>query len=299
MEKRVGRYLENLEAEGYPFDFVPVLVSGTITDNAPPSAEIARRARELTELTGGRISAHMATLDEFFAKVRTSGVEIPTYEGDFTDWWADGVGSTANAVKLFREAQRKYLLCQKLDPTGEVGDPALVERAAEDLMLYAEHTWGYSSSVSEPWDSLVSSLEKKKDAYAINANTEIAENLDAILSKKGESAIREGRPQRYKIINPHPFRFTGTARLYVEYWESLNGVRFDERAGLILTDETTGERVPCQGRRIARAFEIEAAVDLAPGEEKVIFLHQDKKGEHTIRNHAHIGAEGCARHRLR
>jgi hypothetical protein len=251
MERRVERYLNNLEAEEYPFSFVPVLVSGTITDNAPPNAEIARRARELTALSGGKISACMVTLDEFFQAVRESGAQIPTYEGDFTDWWADGVGSTPNAVKLFREAQRKYDLCKKLDPEGSLGNPELTERAAEDMMLYAEHTWGYSSSVSEPWDSLVASLEKKKDAYAINANTLISENLDGILAKMGETAIRAGRPQRFKIVNPHPFRYKGAVKLYVEYWEYLDGVRFDDKARLILTDEATGEVIPCQGRRIS------------------------------------------------
>ena len=48
-------------------------------------------------------------------------------------------------VKVFRNGQRKFNLCRKLDPSGEKGIPTLVEDAAENLMLYAEHTWGYSS----------------------------------------------------------------------------------------------------------------------------------------------------------
>ncbi len=291
-KKRLTRYLENLEREGYPFDFVPALVSGTITDNAPPSAGIAKRLREVNELFGGRVEAEMATLDDFFRAVRASDVEIPTCEGDFTDWWADGVGSTPGAVKLCREAQRKLDLSRKLDPDGTLGDPALAERAAENIMLYAEHTWGYSSSVSEPWDSLVVSLEKKKDAYAINANTLIAENLDAILAGMGEVSISAGREQRYRIVNPHPFRFAGTVRLYVEYWEYPAGIRFDQAARLILTDEGTGARIPCQGRRIARAFEIAAFVDMAAGEARTVKLEVVKENGHTILNHAHIGAEG-------
>lgn len=292
MRLRVTRYLDNLESEGYPYDFVPVLVSGTITDNAPPSAEVARRLNELNAMFEGRVTALMATLDDFFKAVRASAAPIPTYEGDFADWWADGVGSTPGTVKLFREAQRKHSICEKLDPSGELGDAGLSERAAEDMMLYAEHTWGYSSSISEPWDSLVVSLEKKKDAYAINANTAISENLDMILAKKGESAIMAGRPPRYRIINPHPFPYKGAVKLYVEYWEYPEGIQFDEYARLELYDEKTGEQIPCQGRRIARAFEIEAVLDMAPGEERTVHLRQNRENAHTVRNHVHAGSDG-------
>ncbi len=57
---------------------------------------------------------------------------------------------------------RKYDLCRKLDPHGLLGNQKLMEKTAKEQMLYAEHTWGYSSSVSEPWESLVGMLELKK-----------------------------------------------------------------------------------------------------------------------------------------
>lgn len=63
-----------------------------------------------------------------------------TYTGDFTDWWADGVGSTPAAVKMYLEAQRNYDVAKKLDPEGHFSDPALVEQAEHNMMLYAEHT---------------------------------------------------------------------------------------------------------------------------------------------------------------
>ncbi|PNT92799.1 hypothetical protein CDQ83_04365 [Clostridium thermosuccinogenes] len=291
-QKRILRYVDNLEKEGYPYDFVPIMVSGVISDNAPPNADIAKRVHELNQIFDGKVTIKMATLDEFFDQLRSSKVSIPTYEGDFTDWWADGVGSTPNAVKLFREAQRKYDLCKKLDPENRLGNAELLENAAENIMLYAEHTWGYSSSISEPWDSLVACLEKKKDAYAINANIAISKNLDLILSKMGEVSIDAHKCQRYKIVNPHPFRYKGTAKLYVEYWEYFDGIPLDTSATIEAYDEKTGERLICQGHRISRAHEVEVVVDLAPGEEKIVKLKQSYENAGTIRNHAHIGAEG-------
>ena len=291
-QTRILRYVENLEKEGYPYDFLPLMVSGAITDNAPPNANIAKRVTELNQIFNGKVTIKMATLDDFFQKVTSSEVPIPTYEGDFTDWWADGAGSTPNTVKIFREAQRKFDLCKKLDPNNELGNAELLENAAENIMLYAEHTWGYSSSISEPWDSLVACLEKKKDAYAINANTDISRNLDMILSKMGEVTIDSHKCQRYKVVNPHPFRYHGSVKLYIEYWEYLDGNPLNSSAKLEAYDERTGEKLVCQGHRIARAQEVEVAVDLAPGEEKIIKLKQNFENTSTIKNHAHIGAEG-------
>lgn len=291
-QTRLLRYCANLEQEEYPLDFFPLMVSGAITDNAPPNALIAKRVNDLNLLFKGKITIKMVTLDEFFARVKSSKKEIPTYEGDFTDWWADGVGSTANAVKICREAQRKYDLCKKLDPEQKLGNSSLLEAAAENIMLYAEHTWGYSSSISEPWDSLVACLEKKKDAYAINANTDISRNLDIILSKLGEVSIDANKHQRYKVINPQPLRYQGTVKLYIEYWEYIDGNPLNPGAVIEAYDESTGERLICQGHRISRAHEVEVVVDLAPGEEKIIKLKQSFENTSTIKNHAHIGAEG-------
>ena len=72
----------------------PFMVSGAITDNAPPSKEIARRVNKLNEYYKGKIHFQMATLEQFFQEVEKQAKDIPVYRGDFTDWWADGIGST-------------------------------------------------------------------------------------------------------------------------------------------------------------------------------------------------------------
>ena len=83
---------------------VPFMVSGAITDNAPPSKEIARRVNKLNEYYKGKIHFQMATLEQFFQEVEKQAKDIPVYRGDFTDWWADGIGSTPHPVKLYLDA---------------------------------------------------------------------------------------------------------------------------------------------------------------------------------------------------
>ncbi|WP_026495701.1 hypothetical protein [Butyrivibrio sp. WCD3002] len=293
--KRIGRYLDNLEQEGYPYDLVPFMVSGAITDNAPPNIEIARRAHKLTELFEGRVRFKMVTLEQFFEQVEKRCCNIPTYRGDFTDWWADGVGSTPAATKIYLDAARKYDLCKKLDPDNKVISSEDMLSAAENLMLYAEHTWGYSSSVSEPWDSMVESLEYKKTAYATNANTAISKGLDDIMADLGEVAIRQDKPQHYIIKNPHNHRLRTSCYLYIEFWEYIDGVCYDSSMPIVVTNSKTGEVLKSQIKGIARATQVEVTVDLAPGEMITAELHLENDvcgKENTVKNHAHIGADG-------
>ncbi|RXD25032.1 hypothetical protein EJB02_23225, partial [Acinetobacter baumannii] len=73
--------------------------------------------------------------------------------GDWPDWWAFGVGSTPNAVKVYKEAQRLLQMTKMIDEN--LCDNKLVNECEEMLMLYAEHTGGHSASITNPWNSLV------------------------------------------------------------------------------------------------------------------------------------------------
>lgn len=290
---RIQRFLENLEEEGYPYSLVPFMVSGAITDNAPPSAEIAKRVNQLNDYYKGKIHFQMVTLEQFFAKVEEQCQNIPVYSGDWNDWWADGVGSTPAAVKIFCDARRKYDICKKLDANNNFGNAELVDKAAENMMLYAEHTWGYSSSVSEPWETMVGDLEMKKTAYAVNANTEIAKNLDNILREKGEVSIIQDKPQRYKIINPHSIDLNTKVYLYIEFWEYVEGIRYSEDIPVEVVEVETGKVLKSQVKRIARATQIEVAVKLQAGEEKEVMIRLAREVKpYVVKSHAHIGAEG-------
>ena len=72
---------------------VPVNVSGMMTDNSPPSVKVIEFINRFNEKHGDKVQLVMATPHEVFQKVEQLG-DIPVYRGDWTDWWADGIGST-------------------------------------------------------------------------------------------------------------------------------------------------------------------------------------------------------------
>ena len=268
---RITRWLAGLEESGWPLDFVPVFVSGILSDNSPPNARVADRICRLNECFGGRVILEMTTLDAFFGKLESSGTEIPEYTGDWTDWWADGIGSTPQAVKLYREAQRCRNTAALLDPDGKYTDPALRQEAGENMMLYAEHTWGHSASVSDPYSPLVHSMLMKKTAFAANAHTAANALLDGVLAGLGNRNIYPERPGRARVLNPYPFPVTVPVSVPLLGWEYPGGCQPENRP-LALRDTASGELLPSQTGPGPRGRLAEAVLTLAPGESRELQL---------------------------
>ncbi|WP_235817562.1 glycoside hydrolase family 38 N-terminal domain-containing protein [Gracilibacillus timonensis] len=296
-EKRIYRYIENLMKEDYPFSFVPIMASGVISDNAPPNARIIEFIEAWNEKHQANIEIELVTLKQFFDVLRESNVDIPTYRGDWNDWWADGVGSTPLGVKQFREAQRKYRLSHKLDPQWKIDDNKKMAQYVDNSLRYAEHTWGYSTSVSEPWDSLVNSLQQRKAGYATKADEAISEHLDVILAENGEVSLIPDRPKKYKVINPHVEQVTDTATVFIGHWEKFDKMQLrDEELNtrLEVIDSATKEVLPYQIVPTAsNGYHCEFVITLEAKEEKNVEIRlREKPDYYTIKNYAHIGAEG-------
>ena len=270
-EARITRYLAGLEESGWPLDFVPVFVSGILSDNSPPNARVAERINRLNRRFGGRVILRMSTLDAFFGEQSSSGAEIPEYAGDWTDWWADGIGSTPEAVKLYRQAQRCRNTAALLDPDGTFTDDALRREAGENMMLFAEHTWGHSASVSDPYSTLAASMLLRKTAFAVNADTAANALLDGVLAGWGNRVIRPERPGRARVINPYPFPVAMPVSVPLLGWEYPGGCRQENRP-LALRDTASGMLLPTQSGPGPRGLLAETVLTLAPGENRELQL---------------------------
>ena len=128
----------------------------------------------------------MVSLQELYAAIRPKLEDAPVYRGDLNDWWANGVGSTPYAVKHYKDAQHRYQLCKRLD--GEIASkyPDLYAAAQDNLMLYAEHTWGHSSTITNPYDTMVLNLDMRKNSYASKAHEAASRMLNRIAAEKGD-----------------------------------------------------------------------------------------------------------------
>ncbi|MBC1933006.1 glycoside hydrolase family 38 N-terminal domain-containing protein [Listeria seeligeri] len=278
-EERIFKYIEKLDNDAdYDYDFVPLMVSGMSTDNGAPNGQILERIKKWNDLHGEQIEIEMITLNHFFEILREEMNELPVYRGDWNDWWADGIGSTPAVVKHYKDAQRKYHIGKQLAPDFVAADKKYLDEVEYELALYAEHTWGYSSSVTEPWETLVNDLDFRKSAYAIRANQLASLKLDEILAAKGEVTIRPDREKLFKVINPQATTRTDSVRLYIEHWEDVEGVGVDILLQNIeVVDEANGKVLPSQVREIARAKEVEVVLELAALEERILRIRLKKE----------------------
>ena len=307
---RITRYLKNLEQENYEFDFVPITVSGAVTDNAYPNMGILERAKKITEQT--QIDIEMSTLDDFFtlAKARIednakdTGKNIPIHKGDWNDWWADGVGSTPNIVKLYRDAERKlelFTLLQNHHTDGSQSDKELLDSAIKNMMLYAEHTWGYHASVSDPCSSMVNELEQKKSAHAINANSMLTRLLGNTLKICGERLPSASNKKKYKIMNPFGHSVEGCVKLVLYPYERIGDKKAVQVPGeyfevidcatnqpLFIANES-GKSWQSDG------FGVYVHVSLAPNETKTVSLRFcEVEDIRTSKNFVRTGADGIS-----
>lgn len=135
-------------------DVLHLRTHGRWSDNAGPSRAVSDIVEEWNRrwvFPRLRVSTNEAFFD---AAMERSGDSLPTYRGDWNDWWAHGVGAAAAPVGLGRQAQNDLADAQTLGATAtllgasDLADGPVVDAdpAYHQLALWDEHTWGAANS---------------------------------------------------------------------------------------------------------------------------------------------------------
>jgi len=137
------------------------------------------------------------------------GEKAPQYEGEFTDWWANGSGSAPREVAASRLAKR--LLAAARSPLWGPMPPSGVARERslyQDLCLFDEHTWGSSWSVALPWslDTQAQWAEKAMLAWRPMGQAEwlLAQRARTRLLREGDGLL---------VANPTRRPWSGWVRM--------------------------------------------------------------------------------------
>lgn len=94
-----------------------------------------------------------------------------------------------HVIDLQTDYIRSYELARRLDPELDKKDGALVRDTEDSLLLYAEHTWGHSASITNPYESMVLDLDMRKNGYASRAHEGAARPARL---HGGERSLRRG-----------------------------------------------------------------------------------------------------------
>ncbi len=205
-QNRFEKYITKLEQDGYNYDFIPLTIHGKFTDNSMPNLDISRRVDMWNEKYGEQIEVKMCTLNEFF-KTFNKCTDLPSYSGEWPDWWTDGVISAPAQLKLFKNAQTQYLNMQALCNQDSTYNE-LFNNIDYDLTMYAEHTYGSFDSISNPYHDFTHRQWALKQNYLSNALRAIDKLEHNILKSKGKSGTLAKVSNSFKIINPSKQRIS-------------------------------------------------------------------------------------------
>ncbi|MCI5924177.1 MAG: hypothetical protein SOR38_10345 [Oscillospiraceae bacterium] len=271
LHENIERRLCAYEADGYPYDFAVTSISGVFSDNAPPNPALIYNVNAYNARFGDEVTLKMVTVEQFYEAIRDKIADAPVYRGDLNDWWANGVGSTPYAVKHYKEAQRLSHICDRLEEKTGVHNAKLADTADENMLLYAEHTWGHSSTIGNPYDTMVLNLDMRNNSYASKAHEASAMRKNEQCHLLGDKLSYYNTHGRVKVINLGRTSGKRPVEFYVE-----TGLM--KRVRVI--DEKTGEELKTQISSHPRGQLVSCIAFFEAGEEK-IFSYEMLPAEKT------------------
>ncbi|MEO3795356.1 glycoside hydrolase family 38 C-terminal domain-containing protein [Nonomuraea sp. B10E15] len=260
------RYLSALATRGYPYgpgtfgwqgpdapkepyelDVLHLRVQGAHADNAGPSivpASIARRWNEQWAYPRLRSAANK----DFFEHVEEHYLDrLSVHEGDWTDWWADGLGSGARPLGYVRRAQSALRVAETLHTLAGEDATEQIDAAYDKVALFNEHTWG----AANPWEDAEEAGDSgglqwtRKSSGAYQAQDDASDLLHAA-TRRFAAALTGGGDERgtggalaaFAVFNPGTRARTDVVRAFLP--RDVVGVDVP----IALVDARTGRTLP-------------------------------------------------------
>lgn len=283
LHKNLTDSIREYEENGYPYDFYITSVSGVFSDNAPVNPAIEDTVEAFNERYGSEVTLRMVSLQELYSLICKKVADAPVYRGAMNDWWGNGVGSTPYAVKHYKEALRLSRTCDVLEKKTGVHNEELIKISGDNALLYAEHTWGHSATVTNPYDTMVTNLDFRKNSYASKAHEAAAMRKNEQCHKLGDILRYYNLSGQVKAISTCSEKRVLPVEFYVETI-SLPGVK--------VTDNKTGEEVKVQLSTHPRGVLVSFLAEFEPMEEKTFtYTEQPAQQEKLFTRTAWVGAE--------
>lgn len=131
-----------------------------------------------------------ATFADFFRYIdKNFAADLATYKGDMGPYWEDGIGSDAYYAAQDRQNQSDALSTEVVSTVSHVINPDLhppkaeLEDAWQNILLFAEHTWGADRSITQPQSEEAVRQLAVKDHYATQAHFDLSDIAERSMSQ--------------------------------------------------------------------------------------------------------------------
>ncbi|MEZ2336346.1 hypothetical protein AB6735_11970 [Mucilaginibacter sp. RCC_168] len=206
----------------WPYKVWPAIFV-TLDNSGPPSPKDVKALFDEAAKKMPGVKVRVGRLEDFADAVLKTHPQLPIVKTDAPDTWIQGNMSDPGGMKISRNINPLIPAVEGLNTQLKnwninVPDPTKdISKAYENVLLYAEHTWGGASSVNQYGEAFKNlSPETYKDLEAswedktnyIHTTQHIIESLLADnLSALAQNVNQPGK--RYIIYNPLPYSRSG------------------------------------------------------------------------------------------
>ncbi|HSU57412.1 MAG TPA: glycoside hydrolase family 38 C-terminal domain-containing protein, partial [Candidatus Dormibacteraeota bacterium] len=179
----VEAFEERLDETDYPYEITYTRWSGH-GDNAAPDPAICDFIKGWNAKYDSPKFIISSTSEAFRAFEKSYGSKVPDVRGDWTPYWEDGAGSSALETAMNRATAERLTQAETLwVMRGLRSYPAAeFNQAWNNALLYSEHTWGASCSVSDSENQRTKEEWTIKSGYAREADKKSRELLSRAIS---------------------------------------------------------------------------------------------------------------------
>ncbi len=201
----------------YPYDIFPM--TWCMADNTPIDTDLPDAIKSWNEeyaFPHLRICTATELMQAFESRW---GDSLPVMKGDFTEYWTDGLGSSAQKTGESREVKERLVQGEILwsmlsDNAEEPRD--LTSEAWRNMILSTEHTWAFMDPVK---DEFQQPILKSKSGYF-----DRAKELTDSLVKMSYAAIEDKSSSRITVFNTENHAKSGIALLPADIDRTYNRV---------------------------------------------------------------------------
>lgn len=239
--------LETLEKNNYPYDFC--VLSWSLWDNCPLDADVPEAVKRWNEkyaypqiiISGGHDI--MSMIEERY------GDQLPVVHGDYTEYWTDGLGTSAQLTAINRGTKERLIQSETL--WSMLADGMKAPRTDFDeawryVLLGSEHTWNFENP-SEPF--FKEAISKVKASYFYEAQNRSVDLLNEALApatdqNNGVMVPKEGASKGgISVFNTQTWKRGGSVVLSrLESWQG-DKVVDDNNEEVPAQRLTTGELI--------------------------------------------------------
>lgn len=154
-ENFIDAYLEDMlpkleKDKDYPYDIFPM--TWCMADNTPIDVDLPDAVKSWNE-EYAYPQVRICTATEMMQAYEKYADQLPTIHGDYTEYWTDGLGTSAEKTGESREVKEKLvqaeILWSMLQPDKE--EPIdLIQETWRNIILSTEHTWAYMQPDLQP-----------------------------------------------------------------------------------------------------------------------------------------------------